>query len=201
MLETLTRPETLAARRSPVRRRRPAGRAGGLAYRHRSTAADARDSAARSAAVERRIGSQEPRTGPQEPAGGPGPDGVPRGPRSPQQPCPVDAYLSLLRRHLDGSDDTLDILDKIEAGFTALEATVNDLLQFTSNRDPSWQTFHLDSLVEEVCDALAPQFVAQGIRADLDIPVATLRHRRSRHASPRHLEPDPQRSGRHAAGR
>ncbi len=83
---------------------------------------------------------------------------------------PLTLYLSLLRRHLDRSDRTLDIVDKIEAGFTALEATVNDLLQFTSNRAPSWQTFYLEAVVQEVCDALRPQFVAQGIRTDVDIP-------------------------------
>ena len=48
------------------------------------------------------------------------------------------------------------ILDKIEAGFTALEVIVSDLLQFTSQRDPSWQVFRLERLVREVCDALAP---------------------------------------------
>lgn len=83
---------------------------------------------------------------------------------------PLTLYLSLLRRNLRGSPETSGILDKIEAGFTALEAIVNDLLQFTSNQIPSCQTFHLDSLVHEICDSLALQFDAQGIHADLDIP-------------------------------
>jgi signal transduction histidine kinase len=83
---------------------------------------------------------------------------------------PLTLYFSLLRRHMKDSDQSLDTLDKIEAGFTALEAIVNDLLQFTSNRDPSWQTIPLENLVREVCDALAPQLAAQGIRAELDIP-------------------------------
>ncbi len=83
---------------------------------------------------------------------------------------PLTLYLSLLRRHLEGADSTSAILDKIAAGFTALETIVNDLLQFTANRPPSCQTFRLEPLVQEVCDALAPQFTAQGITADLDIP-------------------------------
>ncbi len=83
---------------------------------------------------------------------------------------PLTLYLSLLRRHLDGPATTLAILDKIEAGFTALETIVNELLQFTANRAPSWQTFCLQPLVQEVCEALAPQFEAQGIKAELDIP-------------------------------
>ncbi len=47
---------------------------------------------------------------------------------------------------------------------------MNDLLQFTSHQTPSWQTFELDALVLEVCESLAPQFHAQGIDTDLDIP-------------------------------
>src|SRR6476620_1934450 len=40
---------------------------------------------------------------------------------------PVSLYTSLLRR-LSEDSGSLDILAKIEAGFTALEATVSDLL-------------------------------------------------------------------------
>lgn len=82
---------------------------------------------------------------------------------------PLTLYLSLLRRQLEGAGQAADTLDKIESGFTALEAIVNDLLQFTSNQSPSWQTVRLDSLVREVCDSLASQFVAQGIDVDCDI--------------------------------
>jgi signal transduction histidine kinase len=86
---------------------------------------------------------------------------------------PLTLYLSLLRRHLDQLHltATSEILDKIEAGFTALEAIVNDLLQFTAHQIPTCQTFDLDSLVMEVCESLAPQLDAQGIRMELDIPV------------------------------
>ena len=86
---------------------------------------------------------------------------------------PLTLYLSLLRRNLDREHvtTTTEILEKIEAGFLALETIVNDLLQFTSNQTPSWQTFELDTLVLEVCESLAPQFSAQGIRTNLDIPL------------------------------
>ncbi len=82
---------------------------------------------------------------------------------------PITLYLSLLRRHLAGQESSVAILDKIAAGFTALEVIVSDLLQFTSQRDPSWQLFCLEPLVREVCDALAPQLAAQGIRAEIDL--------------------------------
>ena len=54
---------------------------------------------------------------------------------------PVTLYLSLLRRRIAGDAGSLDVLDKIAAGFTALDVMVNDLLHFTSDRDPHLQTF------------------------------------------------------------
>lgn len=83
---------------------------------------------------------------------------------------PLTLYMSLLRRRLDDDSKTLDIIDKVDAGFTALEAIVNDLLQFTSHRDPLWGRFDLKSLVEEVCDSMGLQLAAQNIDTDLDIP-------------------------------
>ena len=56
---------------------------------------------------------------------------------------PVTLYLSLLRRRIAGDAGSLDMLDKIAAGFTALDVMVNDLLHFTSDRDPQLQTFSL----------------------------------------------------------
>jgi signal transduction histidine kinase len=78
---------------------------------------------------------------------------------------PVTLYLSLLRRHVSGDAECLRILDKVSSGFTALDATVNDLLQFTADRDPQLQTFSLSPLVDDVLGALAPQLVAQGIQS------------------------------------
>jgi len=83
---------------------------------------------------------------------------------------PVTLYLSLLRRRISKDRDSLEILEKIAAGFTALEATVNDLLHFTSDRDPQWQTFALRRLLEDVHASLAPQFLAQAIKLVMDVP-------------------------------
>jgi signal transduction histidine kinase len=82
---------------------------------------------------------------------------------------PVTLYLSLLRRGISGDRENLSILDKITSGFTALDATVNDLLHFTADRDPRRQVFAFRCLAEEICTSLAPQFEAQGIHASLDI--------------------------------
>jgi signal transduction histidine kinase len=83
---------------------------------------------------------------------------------------PVTLYMSLLRRRISGDSGSVDILDKITSGFTALEATVNDLLHFTSDRDPFWQTFSLRKLIEDVHASLAPQFAAQAIEMIFDVP-------------------------------
>ena len=77
---------------------------------------------------------------------------------------PVTLYLSLLRRRVSDDPGSLDVLLKIEAGFAALNVTVNDLLHFTSERDPQWQSFPLGKLVEEVYGTLVPQLSAQSIR-------------------------------------
>ncbi|MGM0485966.1 MAG: sensor histidine kinase [Planctomycetota bacterium] len=82
---------------------------------------------------------------------------------------PLTLYLSLLRRQVGETGQASDTLHKMESGFTALEAIVNDLLQFTSNQVPAWQTVQLDALVREVCEALSSQFIAQGITTNVDI--------------------------------
>jgi signal transduction histidine kinase len=87
---------------------------------------------------------------------------------------PVSLYLSLLRRRLSEDAGSLDILAKIEAGFTALDATVNDLLNFTAHRQPQWQTFLVCDLVNEVYESLEPQLEAQMIDVDIDVPPNTL---------------------------
>src|SRR6478672_5354648 len=87
---------------------------------------------------------------------------------------PVSLYVSLLRRRLSDDSGSLNILSKIEAGFTALEATVSDLLSFTAHRQPQWQTFLVCDLVNEVCESLEPQLEAQMIDVDIDVPPNTL---------------------------
>jgi signal transduction histidine kinase len=87
---------------------------------------------------------------------------------------PVSLYMSLLRRRLSDDSGSQEILAKIEAGFTALDATVNDLLNFTAHRQPQWQTFVVGDLVSEVCESLEPQLEAQMIDVDIDVPPNTL---------------------------
>lgn len=87
---------------------------------------------------------------------------------------PVSLYMSLLRRRLSDDSGNLEILAKVEAGFTALDATVNDLLSFTAHREPHWQTFVVGDLVNEICQALGPQLDAQMIDVDIDVPPNTL---------------------------
>lgn len=76
---------------------------------------------------------------------------------------PVTLYVELLKRRLSDDAGGMEILNKVEAGFTALDVTVNDLLNFTSHREPRWSTFPAADLIEEVCEALRPQLDAQGI--------------------------------------
>jgi signal transduction histidine kinase len=87
---------------------------------------------------------------------------------------PVSLYMSLLRRRLSDDSGSLDIMAKVEAGFAALDVTVNDLLNFTAHRSPQWQTFLVGDLVEEVCESLEPQLEAQRIDLDVDVPPNTL---------------------------
>ncbi len=83
---------------------------------------------------------------------------------------PVTLYLSLLRRRLSDDAGSLDILDKIQSGFVAVDTTVNDLLQFAADREPHFRSLAVIDLVNEVCAALAPQLAAQDIEVDLQVP-------------------------------
>lgn len=87
---------------------------------------------------------------------------------------PVRLYLSLLRRQLDDEARAVDAFNKVEAGFNALDATVNDLLNFTANREPQWGALLVRDLVEEICDSLTPQLDAQGIEPSIDVPPNTV---------------------------
>jgi signal transduction histidine kinase len=83
---------------------------------------------------------------------------------------PVTLYMSLLKRRLSEDSGSMDILSKIEAGFTALDVTVNDLLNFSSHRGPHWHSFSVRELVDEICEALGPQLDAQAIQVSADVP-------------------------------
>ena len=83
---------------------------------------------------------------------------------------PVSLYMSLLARRLSDDPGSLDVLEKIRAGMTALEVTVNDLLHFTSDREPWRRDCRVDTLVRDVVRSLKPQLKAQGIETYLDMP-------------------------------
>jgi len=82
---------------------------------------------------------------------------------------PVALYLGLLRRRIGGDPGSVDVLEKIEAGFAALDVTVNDLLHFTSDRDPRLRAFPLGELIEDVRATLGPQLSAQAIEMVTEI--------------------------------
>jgi signal transduction histidine kinase len=82
---------------------------------------------------------------------------------------PVSLYLSLLRRRLSDDPGSLDVLTKVESGFTALDASVNDLLHFTADREPTTTLVRVRPLIEEILSQLAPQLIAQRIRVTIDV--------------------------------
>ncbi len=82
---------------------------------------------------------------------------------------PVSLYLSLLRRRMAADTQGLEVLDKVESGFLSLDATVNDLLHFTSDRDPQLRSLELGELVQDVLSSLAPQLTAQRIHTSIDV--------------------------------
>ena len=86
---------------------------------------------------------------------------------------PVTLYMSLLKRRLSDDAQCHEILTKVEAGFTALDTTVNDLLNFTSDRAPDYRSFNVRDLVDEVCEAIGPQLDAQSIRVVTDVAPTT----------------------------
>jgi signal transduction histidine kinase len=83
--------------------------------------------------------------------------------------APVTLYLSLLRRRMANDSDGLRILTKLESGFASLEATVHDMLSFTSDRQPVWRRFVVRDLIAEVCDSLTAQLHAHGLTTRLEV--------------------------------
>jgi signal transduction histidine kinase len=82
---------------------------------------------------------------------------------------PVRLYMSLLRRRVSEDSGAVDIVDKVEAGLLDLDATVNDLLNFTSDRDPQLNLVCFEALVNDVLTSIAPQLAAQQISATVDV--------------------------------
>lgn len=83
---------------------------------------------------------------------------------------PMKLYLSLLKRRIDDDRGSVDVLDKVMAGFTGLEATVGDLLHFSSQRDPRRERVHIAGLLSDVLQSLEPQLWAQDISRQIDCP-------------------------------
>jgi signal transduction histidine kinase len=83
---------------------------------------------------------------------------------------PMTLYVSLLRRRLTDDAGSLAVLKHIESGLSTLETTVNDLLNFTRERDPQWRPFDLSGLLHDVCQSLRPQLEAQRVKVDIDAP-------------------------------
>src|SRR5687768_5417854 len=83
---------------------------------------------------------------------------------------PITLYLSWLRRRLAEDRDGLRILDKLEAGCAEVQATVNDMLSFAVDREPSWRKFSLKELVAELAETLAPQLAAHEIAIQIEVP-------------------------------
>jgi signal transduction histidine kinase len=83
---------------------------------------------------------------------------------------PTTLYVSLLHRRLTDDAGSLAVLANIESGLSTLETTVNDLLNFTRDRDPHWRSFNLYELLHGVCESLRPQLEAQEVAVDIDAP-------------------------------
>jgi two-component system, sensor histidine kinase FlrB len=81
---------------------------------------------------------------------------------------PMKLYLSLLRRRIDDDSGSLRVLEQISAGFSALESTVGDLLNFSADREPQCRAVEVPELLHEVFQSLAPQLEAQQIVVHVD---------------------------------
>ncbi len=81
---------------------------------------------------------------------------------------PITLYMSLLRRRVSDDAGSIDIVDKIDSGFTALDTTVNDLLHFTADREAMCSRFEIRALLDEILVAFKPQLDAQAIEFELD---------------------------------
>jgi len=86
------------------------------------------------------------------------------------QLAPVSGDLSLLRRRIAGDAPSIESLDKVESGLLALDATLGDLLSFTSNRDPKLQWVPLRQVIDDVCHSLAQQLAAHDVETAIDVP-------------------------------
>ncbi|HTQ40941.1 MAG TPA: HAMP domain-containing sensor histidine kinase [Pirellulales bacterium] len=63
-----------------------------------------------------------------------------------------------------------ELLDKLAASFTSRDATVNDLLHFTTDCNPMRRPVALRQLIEEVLQSFSSPLQAQHIVVELDVP-------------------------------
>jgi signal transduction histidine kinase len=87
---------------------------------------------------------------------------------------PLTLYVSLLGRKLQDDTENRTIVRKIDSGLTMLDSTVNDLLHFTSDRQPATGRFDLFSLLQEIREELEPQLEAQSVDVIVDTNPATM---------------------------
>lgn len=92
---------------------------------------------------------------------------------------PLTLYLSLLRRQLiDANHDTsppsrlssVELLDKVDSNLTSMRTMVQDLLNFTANRQPLWTTIRLQPVICELFEEVQSQCEAQGIALVCEVP-------------------------------
>lgn len=83
---------------------------------------------------------------------------------------PVSLYMSLLERRLSDDSGSLDVVTKVTSSIRALDSTVNDLLNFTSDQDPTLKRLNISQLVAETVDSLSPQLEGQQIETTIDVP-------------------------------
>ena len=83
---------------------------------------------------------------------------------------PVTLYLSLLRRRVSQDLGSVDILDKIAPAIATIDATLGDLMNLTSDRDPKLQWVNVRGVIDDVCESLAAQFSAHEVETVTDVP-------------------------------
>ena len=114
---------------------------------------------------------------------------------------PVTLYLGMLRRRVSGDAESLDMLEKVSAGFRAMDVMVNDLLHFTSDRDPQLACFPLRKLAGRRRGLAGPAVRRAKDPLRAQGPAAAHPAGRPRNAPPGRAESRAQRLGRDAPRR
>ncbi len=83
---------------------------------------------------------------------------------------PLNLYLGMLKRRVEGDAQSEEILSKATIGVADMDAIVNDLLHFAAEREPQLTQTNLRTLVVACVDRLSPQLDAHDIQVTVDIP-------------------------------